>query len=720
MSNGASFFSDVFGRNEGQYEDAKKFLISIYDKDSHSFIINGKNYPIGQLITPTLVEAKEELKALSQEISAPAKISTSSQIGNAYDLHQDQDGANVIMVASQFNLLEFLTQTVIPEHGITGYYKDITQGPACAMAAPFATAFRNYLVKIIEGKITQADTAKIGQSEDNQINTLVDTMRLLNEKLASSGEVTSNQSTKFDEPIPDGELLFFKNGYIDSTDNNLQKLNNLIKVGGEQFKQQLKDSMRIGIHRDVLIADTKDSLNPVFKTQVLASAIPVSTQYSSVVDPNLWEPFARLVLEAQYEHTILESLRDNANRIKAGEHTKPILLTALGGGVFANKPEWIKESMALAVEKAGEYGIPFEVSINYFNDQAKNQWGDVSFLQPSIAKAQQKIDNKIADQKALESPAPPEIEEVGLKKPTHEDIIFNLATLKSLDIIATAIRDNDHNGKPVVNYYVSHQTQDDAINFSQKLRDEYGITGKSGNNKHPIEKNGKFNIILTQENIDQIAHIKSQEASPISPSLEASQQSKSIPALNDPETIIRNVGKLKEIITYDVSAGYDTDPSGNPVINYKIEFNDRDKANIFSSELKNVYNITGQSGNQKYPQSIDNKFYIILTEKDVNSIIEAPSKSLPPVPAPVTSAQPVVPATPVPAPAKPAQSVVPATPDQPVVWAELGFPAGTMGGVRSSVTSSIVDPAPPSRHPAPGCFSAFLNLIKTITSSNGR
>ena len=678
MPNDANFYTRAFGIREGNYNDTKNFLTSIYDKDSHSFIINGKKYPSGQLTTPTLEEAREELKKLPKDISASANISASSEIGNAYDIHQKPNGANVIMVASQFNLLEFVSQFSRPEDGITDYHKDKTQGPACAIAGTFATAYRNYLAETYEGKITQESIAKIGQSEDNQINTLGDTMKLLNGSLQASGQTTSNQSTRFGEVIPDGELLFFKNGYIDSTNDNLKELNKLIENGGEEFKQKLKDSMRVGIHRDVLIADTKDSENPVFKTQVLASAIPVARDYSSVKDSTLWEPFARLVLEAQYEHTILEGLRDNAMRIKEGKETKPILLTALGGGVFDNEPKWIKESMALAVEKAGDYGIPFEVSINYFDENAKNQWGDVSFLQPAIAKAKEKIGKKIEDQKVLEHPSAI-IEEGGFKQPTYDEITFNLAILNSLNIIATAIGDSAYDGKPVVNYYVSHTNEAEASSFSQRLRTEYGITGGSGENKHPVYQNDGWKIILTPENINQIQRISAQEVSPTPPSLEASQEAKTLPALSDPEEASNKALSLKAIINHDVLPGSDHDHLGNPVINYKIEFDNKATADAFSLEIKKDYDIKGQSGKQKYSQpTTENKFCIILTEIDVDSILQAPSKSSPPAPASVSAPAPA----PVPVPASalaPAPASASARPEI-LVSAELGFVGHGAGG----------------------------------------
>ena len=68
-------------------------------------------------------------------------------------------------------------------------------------------------------------------------------------------------------------------------------------------------------------------------SQAYCSALPVA--YSRHAS-NLWEDFARLVLEASYEATIctaiLNSIRNGNNRL---------FLTLLGGGAFGNETAWI-------------------------------------------------------------------------------------------------------------------------------------------------------------------------------------------------------------------------------------------------------------------------------------------------------------------------------------------------------------------------------------------
>ena len=52
----------------------------------------------------------------------------------------------LFQVASQFNALEMIGPDVTPEHGVSRYQRDPTQGPACAIAAGAATIYRNFFV----------------------------------------------------------------------------------------------------------------------------------------------------------------------------------------------------------------------------------------------------------------------------------------------------------------------------------------------------------------------------------------------------------------------------------------------------------------------------------------------------------------------------------------------------------------------------------------------
>ena len=68
-----------------------------------------------------------------------------------------------VQAASQFNCLEFVGPSVVPEDGIMAYPSDKTQGPACSVACGPATTYRNYLVPLDDG-------AQVGQTSQRQVN----------------------------------------------------------------------------------------------------------------------------------------------------------------------------------------------------------------------------------------------------------------------------------------------------------------------------------------------------------------------------------------------------------------------------------------------------------------------------------------------------------------------------------------------------------------------
>merc|ERR1711959_645107 len=93
-------------------------------------------------------------------------------------------------------------------------------------------------------------------------------------------------------------------------------------------------------------------------TQVYGSAcsIPYSGNHEA-----LWEPFARLVLEASYEATLLCSV------LTACRHGSPasnrVFLTALGGGAFGNDLGWILAALERALEKVAGLGVALDVKL---------------------------------------------------------------------------------------------------------------------------------------------------------------------------------------------------------------------------------------------------------------------------------------------------------------------------------------------------------------------
>ena len=120
-------------------------------------------------------------------------------------------------------------------------------------------------------------------------------------------------------------------------------------------------------------------------TQVYASAVSVT--YSYTADPTLdakkeerrrnqwtqiWSKFARLVLRAAYEATLRVALQVGA---------KTVVLTALGGGVFGNKPEWIAEAIEQALVRFKHAGLT--IVFNQFDERDAAAVAIVQKLQES-------------------------------------------------------------------------------------------------------------------------------------------------------------------------------------------------------------------------------------------------------------------------------------------------------------------------------------------------
>jgi hypothetical protein len=67
---------------------------------------------------------------------------------------------------------------------------------------------------------------------------------------------------------------------------------------------------------------------------------------------DLWEGFARLVLEASYEATICAAIL-NAQRTG----NKRLFLTLLGGGAFGNETQWITDSLRRALKLYKDWDV---------------------------------------------------------------------------------------------------------------------------------------------------------------------------------------------------------------------------------------------------------------------------------------------------------------------------------------------------------------------------
>lgn len=291
--------------------------------------INRKKYKYGSLEIPTLSELKAASPALTDFSD---KITISEAIGNVQDYHcaSGHKGA-LFQAASQFNLLEMVSPNVTPEQGIGIYENDYTQGPACAIACGAGTIFRNYFVEI---------NGQIGQTATNQVDCLDEI-----------GKALGNENQK---------LWTMQNGYALATETGLQHITQKIKTLSSEEYEALKDKLKIGIqwNTEVTIANNQEV------TQVYCSALPVA--YSSI-PADLWEDFAKLILEATYEATFYAALKNFTQT-----QNPKVFLTLVGGGAFGNRTEWIFDALQKAMNKFKNTPLDVKI-ISYGRSNAEVQ-----------------------------------------------------------------------------------------------------------------------------------------------------------------------------------------------------------------------------------------------------------------------------------------------------------------------------------------------------------
>lgn len=292
--------------------------------------VNGRIMTWGTLDVLSL----QELRSRAQEVSVSKNASVNAEtsksgdlsvrevVADAQSLHLDpvNEGA-LFQVASQMNLLEMVGPEVTPEKGVGIYEQDLTQGPACAIAAGAGTIYRNYFVPV---------DGQVGQSADRQINCL----QQVGQKLGN-------------EP---GELWRIQNGYVLPSQAGLETVDEKLKAMSSAQLDEIRDAIQIGLQRETEV--TLEEAGHLV-SQVYCSALPVAyTTHSR----GLWEAFARLVLEGAYEATLYAGA---INAARTGNQT--VYLTLLGGGAFGNKKDWIIDAIDRACSNYSD--VPLDVAI---------------------------------------------------------------------------------------------------------------------------------------------------------------------------------------------------------------------------------------------------------------------------------------------------------------------------------------------------------------------
>ncbi|KAB2874592.1 MAG: hypothetical protein F9K36_07435 [Burkholderiaceae bacterium] len=300
------WFEKITGFTEAGYEETRR-LLSVRRGLLHSRRAS-LPWSVGTLETPTLAELR---RRAADQFAGCEPTRVRCIVADARALHALAPNAGAMFqVASQFNLLEMTGPDVTPESGVTRYQNDRTQGPACALAAGAATIYRNYFVPVGNGH---------GQRADMQIDCLADVGRAL-----------GNDAD---------QLWTMRNGYALCTDQGLTAIDQRLLALDEKGIDALRGALRIGLHWDVDVTDLPAPGHRV--SQAFCSALPVAYQRHSV---DRWSRFARLVLEAAYEATLISAVLNHA---KHGSST--VFLTRLGGGAFGNDPDWIHAAIHRAL-----------------------------------------------------------------------------------------------------------------------------------------------------------------------------------------------------------------------------------------------------------------------------------------------------------------------------------------------------------------------------------
>lgn len=323
-----TWFEALMGFEERSPDQVRE-NISI-DGEKLTSRINGKTITCGRLETPSLAELREDIRSVG---NGHGQLSVREVVSDVQKLHMDVSNAgSVFQVASQFNLLEMASPSAIPEHGVGIYEYDHTQGPACAIAAGAGTIYRNYFVPM---------HGQTGQSKNIQIDCLADL-----------GTALGNSNNR---------LWEMRNGYALASASGLREVSNRLRSSSENELDEFRELIRVGIQSDTQVT-LKDSTHKV--SQVYCSALPVA--YSEHPS-DLWEDFARLVLEASYEATICAAIM---NAYRTGNKT--VFLTLLGGGAFGNKIQWIIMSIQRALNFCKNWDIDaFIVSYSASNEYVR-------------------------------------------------------------------------------------------------------------------------------------------------------------------------------------------------------------------------------------------------------------------------------------------------------------------------------------------------------------
>ncbi len=257
--------------------------------------VSQANYAAGRFSIPTLAELKKQLSQHPKAKTAELKLSIllgRSPLSDIQYLEAHADGETTYQLASQFNTLEAPFPAIVP---VLDYFSDHTQGPLGVLPAFAGALLRHYSAPGLG--------ARFEQDEQLELNLLADV-------LPASAQM--------------------EHGYLMS--QNIKDPEALAQALEQKFEH-----IRIGWHRDLESMGNGQALD-----QVLTSTLASGGYSMQDTTGQPWPQIQRQLLRAAY----LGSLLAAAN---AG-HSK-IVLTAIGGGVFANPHAEIWQAILWSLEQ---------------------------------------------------------------------------------------------------------------------------------------------------------------------------------------------------------------------------------------------------------------------------------------------------------------------------------------------------------------------------------
>ena len=384
-----TFFRRVFGFEEDEYSVTRDKLIAAATftapptgsvaaiaslptpAERCVFTIGGRRFDAGIFFEPSVAELRTFVSqrladpAVRGAVSAAADkargqnggsnvVTVANLVGESKSLHLEPRFAGaVFQAASQFNYLEFPSPGSAPEQGIGGYAFDRTQGPACAIACAAGTAYRNYLLPPLKSDAAVLRGLR-GQRKDYQRNGILELETVF------LAHVAAAPPTDPTLPIAPPQLPWrVKSGYIEASPERLLEANRF--MGNAALVSTMRSALRVGVQLDTVVINKDQPVHSV--SQVYCSA--VSCGYSRCPTSS-WMPLASLVLDASYEATYLVAVVKAIDDIVAGKEPAPLLLTKVGGGVFANEAEWIQHAIRSGAKAVAALNVPLSVFVVHY------------------------------------------------------------------------------------------------------------------------------------------------------------------------------------------------------------------------------------------------------------------------------------------------------------------------------------------------------------------